>query len=85
MLRLNKSLEHKLVTDIEILRTAFPGSAAPSVLGKEELKSRGSVSGSTSYGSVILGEGTAHERLLLPGRRVRRCRPRHLVLQRHRR
>jgi len=57
MLRLNENLEHKLVTDIEILRTAFPGTASPSVMGKEEFKRRGSVSGSTSYGPVTLGDG----------------------------
>src|SRR5215471_29258 len=57
MLRLNKNLEKKLVTDIEILRTAFPGTVPPSVAGKEEFKRRGSVSESPSHGSTTLGDG----------------------------
>jgi hypothetical protein len=57
MLRLNENFEKKLVTDIEILRTAFPGTAPPSVVGKEEFKRGGSTNESTSQGQVTLGDG----------------------------
>lgn len=57
MLRLNENLEKKLVTDIEILRSAFPGTVPPSVVDKEESKCKGSVSESTSHGPVTLGDG----------------------------
>ena len=54
MLRLSKSLQHRLVTDIEALRVTFPGSAAPSVTGKVDLMFRDSVS---ACKPVNLGEG----------------------------
>ena len=57
VLRLNENLEKKLVIDIEILRTAFPGTVPPSVVGKEEFRRRGSVGESTSHGPVTLGDG----------------------------
>ena len=57
MLRLNENVEKKLVTDIEILRTAFPGTAPPSVVGKEEFKHTGSVSEFTSHSPATLGDG----------------------------
>jgi hypothetical protein len=57
MLRLNENLENKLVTDIEVLRTAFPGTAPPSVVGKEDFKRTGSVSESTSHSPATLGDG----------------------------
>lgn len=54
MLRLNDKLEHKLVTDIESLRSNFPETTAPSLADN---KRRGSVNESTSYSSVTLGDG----------------------------
>lgn len=57
MLRLNGNFENKLVTDIEILRTTFPGTVPPSVIDKEESKRGGFVSESTSYSQATLGDG----------------------------
>jgi hypothetical protein len=67
MLRLNEHLEHKLITDIEPLRTAFPGTAPTSIADKDDLKHRGSVSGST-FDPVTLGNGiggTVYDRVPL--------------------
>src|SRR5436190_9743021 len=57
MLRLNENLEHRLVRDIDALRTAFPGSVTSSLADKDDLERRGSVSVSTSHGLFTLADG----------------------------
>jgi len=57
MLRLNESLEDKLIRDIEALRLPFPGSLAPSVADTDDLKQRASTFENSPYTPVPLGEG----------------------------
>ena len=59
LLRLEDELQEKLVTDIDALKPSFPATAsnAPSAVGNDDLKRRGSVSESTFHGNVTLGEG----------------------------
>ena len=66
MLRLNESLEHKLVRDIDVLRTVFPGSVASSLADQGDLERRGSVSGSTSHGLVPLADGIGNSSKCVP-------------------
>lgn len=56
MLRLNESLEHKLVRDIESLRISFPGTVAPSGV-EDGSKGRYAMREATSHVPVILGDG----------------------------
>jgi hypothetical protein len=52
LIRLKEELQEKLVTNIEALRTAYPGSGPSSVGDKEDPKRRGSTSGPFTIGGV---------------------------------
>jgi hypothetical protein len=56
-LRLNEKLADKLITNIEVLRIAFPGTAVPSIADPEDIKSRVSMSETPSFTPMALGEG----------------------------
>jgi hypothetical protein len=56
MSRLEEGLQDKLVTNIESLRVAYPGSACSSIADKEDLKRRGSTSGRSTPGFMERSE-----------------------------
>jgi hypothetical protein len=57
LFRLGDELKYKLVTNIEALRVNFPGTAANSVVDKDETKHRASMSALGSSVPVTLGDG----------------------------
>ena len=57
MLRLSEKLQKDLITNIEILRIPFQGTAVQSIMEKNDLKRKASQSESTSYSLVMPSKG----------------------------
>ena len=63
---MNDELQDKLITNIDILRIAFPGSTNNSIADRDDLMRRGTMSEAINYPIPSLGEGITTEYNRLP-------------------
>jgi len=66
LLRLNNEMQDQLVTNIEVLRIAFPGTTNNSVADRDDLIRRDSINDPAMHTTPALGEGIAPQYNRMP-------------------